>query len=405
MKYFSMPADFKQETIDHYADINKRYKDSRVMETYGNITQGTNFGSGRVVNQIPQIDLLDLQQYIDYSKKFDINFNYTLNITYLQNREFTEEGIQEIARFLGKLHRCGVRSLTVSMPSLLVLIQKLPYNFEIKASTMCHIDNPTKARTFKRLGVKRIVVDESMHRDFKALKQTCDVFGPEVEVIANTMCHMNCIYRLFHNNQAGGDSVKLKTPVAVNFYEHYCLLQRYDTLGDILKLGWIRPEDLHYYTGTGIRYFKLQGRQHVSKGGHLRTLQHYIDGSFDGNLLEMLDMFNFRYSFKLFIDNKKLDGFIKPFYEKEGFCDLDCSQCHYCDAYAKKHLDSPHNRETLRLAKEFYSGYDEYKKIIERAKTQTAAPSPQHREEIEETAVPSTRYSSHQEVAIDFELD
>lgn len=47
MKYYSIPADLKKGTIDGYAELNKRYKDSRVFETYGNITDGGLLGSGR----------------------------------------------------------------------------------------------------------------------------------------------------------------------------------------------------------------------------------------------------------------------------------------------------------------------------------------------------------------------
>lgn len=398
MKYFSVPADFKKETIDHYAAINKRYQDSRVIDTYGNITLGTNLGSGRVVDQIPAVDLLDLQDYIEYSRKHRIEFNYTLNIPYMQNREFTEEGILEIRRFLDRLHRVGVRSLTVTMPSLLVLIKELSYDFEIRVSTMCHVTNAVKALAFKRMGADKIVVDESVHRDFPTLKRIREAFGPKVEMIINTMCHMNCIYRMFHNNQAGGDSVQLKNPVGVNFFEHRCLLQRYAGPGEILKLGWVRPEDLHYYTETGIQYFKLQGRQHVAKGGHLRTLQHYIDGNFSGNLLELMDMFNFRYSFKIFIDNKKLDGFLKPFYEKPGFCRLDCTGCDYCDAYAAKYLDSEETQETLHLGKQFYRQYDEFRGLIRRVTDKGPAKDSRDREKTGETGAGADRAD------IDFEI-
>ena len=69
MKYFNVPADFKKETIDEYIRLNNVYKNSKVIETYGNVTLGNNFGSGRVLSQLPKIDLLDLREYIEYSKQ------------------------------------------------------------------------------------------------------------------------------------------------------------------------------------------------------------------------------------------------------------------------------------------------------------------------------------------------
>ena len=42
----------------------------------------------------------------------------------------------------------------------------------------------------------------------------------------------------------------------------------------------------------------------------------------------------FNESFDLFIDNKKLNGFIDFFHQ--GHCQRDCKTCSYCDTYAKK---------------------------------------------------------------------
>ena len=100
MKYYSMPADFKQETIAKYAELNKRYKDSRVFETYGNITDGNFLGSGRLVSQMSKVDWLDLHEYIKYSRDRDIDFSYTINPPFIQNMEFTGEGVKKIKDFL-----------------------------------------------------------------------------------------------------------------------------------------------------------------------------------------------------------------------------------------------------------------------------------------------------------------
>ncbi|MCU0286830.1 MAG: hypothetical protein MUF15_10570, partial [Acidobacteria bacterium] len=76
IKYFCMPADFKEQTIDAYDRLNKTYKDAKVIETYGNITVGGQIGSGRAINQLPESDLLDLKSFIEYSRHKKIEFNY-----------------------------------------------------------------------------------------------------------------------------------------------------------------------------------------------------------------------------------------------------------------------------------------------------------------------------------------
>ena len=79
MKYYSLPSDFKKETIDEYAKLNNQYMDSKVIETYGSITVGFLFGSGRLVRQMPKMDIHDLSQYIAYSQQKNIDFNYSRN--------------------------------------------------------------------------------------------------------------------------------------------------------------------------------------------------------------------------------------------------------------------------------------------------------------------------------------
>lgn len=364
MRYFSMPADFNRETIDKFDRLNRTYEQSRVVETYGNITLGSNFGSGRVISQLPRIDLLDLKEYIDYSREKNIGFSYTLNAPFMQNLEFTPGGVKKIKKLLKNLHQIGVRSVTVALPSLIELVKSTGLDFQVKASTICHITNANKAAAYKRMGVDKIVVDESIHRDFVTLRRVRKVFGDQVEMIVNTMCHKNCAYRHFHYNETGGDSTGVANEVGVNFFEHQCMLQRYAVIGELLKLAWIRPEDLGYYTRIGIHYFKLQGRQHVESGDPLRSLECYMKGSYEGNLMELLDMFNTRYSFKVFIDNKKLAGFLKPYFETDHFCKNDCTACSYCETFARKCIDKKAALEITAAAREFYSRCDQYRRLL-----------------------------------------
>jgi len=159
MRYHNIPADFKKETIDKYVELNKIFKHAQVKETYGQITIDNPIGSGRAYDLIPQVDMADLERYIAYSREKNIGFNYTLNTTCLGNKEFTEKGMKEVLRFLDDLYDAGVRSLTVTLPSLIELIRRKNYDFEIKASTVCQVINANKAMSYKRMGADVIVLD------------------------------------------------------------------------------------------------------------------------------------------------------------------------------------------------------------------------------------------------------
>jgi collagenase-like PrtC family protease len=364
IKYFCMPTDFKKETIDAYDRLNKAYKNSKILETYGNITRGDNVGSGRAANQIPDADLLDLKLFIEYAKHKNIGFNYTINATTLRNREFTPQGVSEIKDFLRDLYGAGVRSLTVALPSLIEIIKSTGYDFEIKASTLCQITNVNKAIAYKKKGIDRIVVDESINRDVRNLRRIREEFGDHVELIINPICLKDCVYRMFHYNEITEDSVGCSNDVSVNYYEHRCVLQRSSNISNMLRMCFVRPEDLRYYTNIGIHYFKLQGRHLVHKGDAVRAVKTYFDESFDGDVMDLAYLFHWQNSFKIPFDNKKLDGFIEPFFTKDDFCKRDCKTCGYCEAFAKKIIDYEKAAKVIRLAEDFYFNYDKFNEMI-----------------------------------------
>jgi len=364
MKYFSVPADFKKETIDRYAQLNEKYPDSRVLETFGNITVGNSWGSGRTINLLPKAGIEQLLEYANYSRERGIDFNYTLNASFMGNREFEPSTISELKVFLGKLYNGGIRWVTVTMPSLIELVRSTPYDFSLKASTICQITNVDKAMAYKRMGVQRIVLDESVNRDFKTMERVIKAFGSGVEIIANVICYKNCVYRMFHYNQISGDSISHSDKVGCDFFVNRCVLQRYQRISNLLRINWVRPEDLHYYTAIGINHFKLQGRHSVLRGDPVRTLEYYFNEDYDGDLIELLDMFDPMTRFKIGVENKKLDGFIDAFYKNDNFCKNDCNNCSYCENYAKNCIDFAEARKTVDSAVEFYNGYDEYKKMV-----------------------------------------
>ena len=364
MTYFSVPADFKTETIDRYNQLHDAFPGSRVKETYGNITIGNCFESGRSVNLLPPVDMRQLEEYIRYSEDRGIDFNYTINTSTMNNREFTPEGMAEARGFLQSLYDAGVRILTIAMPSLIELAVDGPWDFYVVGSTISQVRNAQHAKAFRELGVRRIVLDEALNRHFGDLKRIVRSFDGEVEVIANVVCYKNCIYRPFHYNQMSGDSIRLKSEASFQYYSHRCLLQRFRRAANWLRLSWIRPEDLHHYEALGIRYFKLQGRQAVMKGDPARAVESYFKQSFDGDLVELLDMFDPTSHFRVHIDNRKLDGFLDPFVKNGEFCKNDCDACRYCEKFADSRVDKDSAAELARMAGDFIEEFDEYKKMV-----------------------------------------
>jgi len=340
VKHFSMPADFRNETIDRYERINRTYADAKVLNTYGNITIRNVFGSGRNVDKLPPVDLERLAAYIAYSRARGIDFAYTLNPSFLDNREFTPGGIREIRRFLDELYAAGVRTLIVALPSVMEIVRAQGDRFRIKASAICQITSANKALLFKKMGADAMVVDETINRDFHTLRRIREAFGPEVYVILNSFCHQDCQYRMFHYNQISGDSVAVSSPASCAYYPVRCAARLHEDLTNYLKTTWVRPEDLRHYLAAGIEHFKLQGRQLVLRGDPARAVECYIRESYDGDLKHLLYLFAPADIVRAAVDNRKLDGFLQPFVDTEGFCRRDCTQCDYCGEFARRCFDA-----------------------------------------------------------------
>ncbi len=376
MRNFSIPSNFRKETIDQYAKLNEESTNSRIIETYGQITVGNTLASGRPVSILQKIDIKCLSDYISYSMQKGIGFSYTLNASCLGNKEFSREGMIEIVSFLGKLYAAGVRSLTIALPSLIELVGTLKYDFLIKASVICQITNPNKAMFFKKMGVNRLVIDESLNRRFGVLRDIRDAFGEQVEIIVNSICHKDCVYRMFHYNEISHDfNINSSENSSIAYYPHRCIKRRYEDISNFIKLTWIRPEDIKYYENIGISHFKIQGRQSVLTGDPVSALRYYFDEKYDGNLLELLDLFSPLNSFNINIDNSKLDGFVKTFYENPEFCKDNCEKCGYCSSYANKCINGKESEEVREMALKFYSEYDDFSNMVCSAQSEVSATS------------------------------
>ncbi|MCP4151382.1 MAG: hypothetical protein GY757_26800 [bacterium] len=368
MKYFSVPADLKKETIRKYDKLNKEYADSAVYETYGNITVGNTIESGRPASLLPKIDIEQLTGYIAYSRERNIAFNYTINGSTMQNKEFTPEGIREIKAFLTRLHEVGVRYLTINLPSLMELVSSMELDFTVLASTNCQITNANKALFFKKMGAKKIVTSEAITRDFKALREIRESFGDQIKILVNSICFRDCPSHTFHNIQTSCDSVRTLSDASVNYYSHRCLLRRHEEIGNLLKMSWIRPEDIKYYQAIGINYFKIQGRQFIRNGDPVRLVETYFKETYDGDLMDLLLLFENTTSFRVHIDNKKLDGYIKPFYEKDNFCKFNCEKCRYCDTFARKAIDEEKVKEVYTFSKDYFHERDDFTMLMKEDK-------------------------------------
>lgn len=353
---FSVPCDFCIETVASYTSFNKRQNTVKISEVYGQMTTGDFTGSGRMVDSIPQINYEQLKEYLSYCKKYGMQFNYVLNGSCYGNQELINSSRGKLIDFIDKLYSIGIRSFTVSSPTIFNILLNRYRDLQLKASAICEINCVEKAIHYKKMGVERIVLDPDITRRFQEITKICKNFGDGVELIINNVCIRNCPYKMFHYNNEAHSNLLQEVKYKQYFY-HLCALQKASNPINYMKINWVRPEDLDYYISAGVTSFKLQGRNNPSGKNILKVVEHYFYRDFDGNLMDFISLFQPYNSFQPYIDNKKLDNFIKPFYENRDYCQGVCEKCGYCLSYLEKASDLATIKATNALAHQLYDSY------------------------------------------------
>lgn len=365
MNYFSVPSDYNYNTIDELAKLNQKYSSAAVSETYGQVSIGSLLHSGRVVSSLVKIDFKELEAYVNYSRKENISFNYTVNPSCFGNMEFDDKGIGQIIHLFRTIESIGIEKVTITMPSLVEILRNAGLSFQIKTSAICEITTPLKAEFYKKLGAERIVVDPDITRSFRTLKSIAEIFGSGVEIIINNMCFKDCAYKMFHYNHEAHSSDGQERRIK-DYYYNRCSMQKAQTPSGFMRINWIRPEDLYAYEAVGINHFKIQGRQNVVNGNLPLAVEAYFKKSFNGNLMDLLTLFAPYNSFQPNIQNDKLEKFIERFVTEPDFCQGVCAKCQYCQKFASDNYDLRGIEELNEKALSFFQAYDKYGDFITR---------------------------------------
>jgi collagenase-like PrtC family protease len=340
-------------------------RDLPIHDFFGAVPSNV-FGGGRPSLILPDVDESKAEEYIQKVHKSGKKFTYPLNAPCLNNMEYDDKGHQELLDHLGWLQDIKVDYVTVSIPYIVEIIKKQFPKLKVKVSVISHVNSVQRIKSWEDLGADIITVDPMYNRNFKLLESLSKAASCELELLLNDACLYQCPYLYYHYNICGHASQS--TNPLKGFYVDYCItkcsLDLFSDLKEVIKSRWIRPEDLERYEEIGINYFKISGRR-MSTKWLLNTAKAYSSRSYDGSLSDLLnfitigvddDMSSGQFQKYLtkdeffkkeklikigqlnppkpYIDNKKLQGFLKGFEKKD--CASECETCHYCENWAKK---------------------------------------------------------------------
>jgi len=286
--------------------------------------------SGRSATAIPTVDSARLRTFIAELRELEVRFNYVMNFTTLSNSELLKSTRVEFLEHVERLVDMGVGKFTVTMFTLLPLVNAVEGDFEIAVSTIADVRNPSGLEFITALDkVRHVCVPESLNRDLPRLRRMTEACpGVSFSAIVNTNCVLECMTRWQHYGYLSSKHVGGCDP-----FMAACALPRLRNPDEILRSPWIRPEDLGKYVERGISLFKVAGRGLVERGADFpRMLAHYADGCFEGDLMALFRAFTPSDFWSLFrIDSEKAREVIPRMLAKKSGCRREeCASCTIC---------------------------------------------------------------------------
>lgn len=361
----------------------ERVRPYPVDELFGKLSADAT-GGGRASYQIVNIGRRRVAEHVRAARAAGIRFNYLLNGACLDNREFTRQGQKEIRSLLDWLSEIGVEAVTLSSPFLLRIVKECYPHLRTRISVFACVDHVRKARMWQDLGADSLVLDSLLvNREFRLLKAIRQNVSLELELMVNNSCLSSCAFSHYHMNTLAHASQS--NHPSRGFFIDWCFLRctmmKLRNPVDYIRSEWIRPEDLHLYEGLGYERFKVTERG-APTDVLVARVKAYTERRYDGNLLDLVQPYgyskavaakessreawwrlrrmlrpflvdlrrlwnlkklteergmlkNFDGPPPVYIDNRKLDGFMDRFANK-GCKDVDCEACRYCHQWAER---------------------------------------------------------------------
>ncbi len=176
----------------------------------------------------------------------------------------------------------------------------------------------------------RLLLDRSLNRYLHTLNTLVPVIkkrisGIRVELLANEGCILHCPFKPAHDAQIALSNTGLVRESTYTLNRTAgCHAYFFKHPHRFLKSPFIRPEDTPQYQGVADTV-KLCGRT-LGPGFLTQCIKAYIDRSFDGNLLDLMDATAFMAD-RFHIDNKALGS---NFFNEITTCTKQCKQCRIC---------------------------------------------------------------------------
>ncbi|BBG24856.1 peptidase U32 family protein [Sulfuracidifex tepidarius] len=308
-------------------------------------------GHGRASFVLPNVDRERLKVHASIAHEKGIRFLYTMNTATLGGEEYSGKFMSKVMKEVDSLSEI-VDGFIVALPILISYIRREFPDKEISVSSYSRVYNVREAEEYYMMGVDTVIAHEDVNRNFRTLKEMRKFI--DVEVITNNSCLWGCPYRRTHDvissitsREDQDRKVWFEYPILM------CATDVRNDLNNLIRMRWIRPEDLHFYEEIGIDRFKIAGRN-KSTEWITRAVKAYSERKYEGNLLDIVSYPQGRAVPKVMrkvggpsyydvlekvkVDNSEFPERWLNFFKYNECESKRCEDCKYCDIIAERVL-------------------------------------------------------------------
>jgi len=131
------------------------------------------------------------------------------------------------------------------------------------------------------------MLSEHVNRDFKVLAAIRKAVKCQLTLIANVGCIFDCPNAHTHANSVAHSGTKGDPMLFAESFILECFSRRLESAEELIKIRWIRPEDVSHYEDIGIDMLKILERNTTTEVLAERV-KAYSERHYAGNLLRFL---------------------------------------------------------------------------------------------------------------------
>ena len=296
---------------------------------------------------------------LKYCREHGMRLDILANATCYGEKAFTKEQRLQIIGIIEHLDELGLRPEIVTTTSPFIA-RVFKFNFpdiEVRASVNMRLRN-TLALEYLAPLYDSYYICRDVQRDlptFHRMAAWCKDHGKKLCMLANSGCVRNCPWQVFHETLLSHkftdtfyEMERLQADLVCN-----SIFKLKKQLSDFLRCSWIRPEDIHVFEPE-LETIKLSTREAKHP---MEIVEAYVNGSYDGNLLRLMDPYH-GYGFRPNrVDNKSfpVDWVTSGI---AANCANNCTHCGKCEQILqqvmKYDLDPNARIDGFALTNNFY---------------------------------------------------